>query len=456
MIINNFSELKEAVKNELNIVEVMQGVVDIDRHGNGICPFHSDNRKGNFKVDFKTNRYKCFACGASGDALQYLQMDRGTDFITTVYEAGYELGLICEDEMKRKKVMPNVREYAKLNRTGIKRCKHTPKKTDVIKSTAIKKDLSDEDIELYDLVYRVFGKYCGLDEADMEHLICERLVGSDRLSDYFSLRNVSEKKAIEKTVALLNKKGVSKDDIVKVPGFALNKEGNVCLASYIRGLAMKARNAQGKVVGIQVRTEIKDKKYLWLSSSNKGGSGSSTPLAVEYPEMIVENGVLNLEKTLASTTNSILITEGKFKATSLCNNYNSVSLGLAGINNWRNKVRKDFMAITDKKDFDNLVIFADADCCYNPSIFLQFKEMVAIELYGFKKDIYVAYWNIENGKGVDDVINNGNDDCIKYMKFEEYCSLYNKYLIKTQHLNEDKITEHKEAKTSIYNEIFNL
>ena len=91
-----------------------------------------------------------------------------------------------------------------------------------------------------------------------------------------------------------------------------------------------------------------------------------------------------------------------------------MSIGIAGINNWRKKVKKDYNFITSKKNFKNLVIFADADCCYNPSIFIQFKEMLAQELQGIKQDVYVAYWNITLGKGIDDVIHSGEEDSIKY------------------------------------------
>lgn len=449
MNITNFDELRDAVKANLNIVEVLRNYTEVDYRGNGICPFHSDTRKGNFKVYSNTNRYKCFACGANGDALQVIQLQRGKDFITTIYELGYELGLICEDEMKNKRIMPNVRAYKELKTNGVKQYKHAPKKQEVYKSTS-KKELTDDEISLFDITYRIFSKYCGLDESDMEHLICDRMVGSDRLSDYFSIRNVKEKGAIEKTVSLLEKKGYTKEDIIKVPGFALNKKGEVCLASYVRGIGMKARNAEGKVVGIQVRTELEDKKYLWLSSSSKGGASCSTPIAVEYPKNIIENGILNIEKTIADTNDTICITEGKFKATAMAREFNSVSIGIAGINNWRKKVRKDYQLISSKKNFKNLVVFPDADCCYNPSIFIQFKEMLALELQGIKQEVYIAHWNIKYGKGIDDVIHTGEEQAIKYLKFEDYCILFNKFLL------EANMVETKEEKTEIYNKIFNL
>ena len=107
-MINNFEELKNEVKARLNVTDLLREITQIDHKGNGICPFHNDRRKGNFKVHQKSNTFRCFACDVKGDALYLMQIRRGTDFVTTVYELGYELGLICEDEMKNKRIMVNV------------------------------------------------------------------------------------------------------------------------------------------------------------------------------------------------------------------------------------------------------------------------------------------------------------------------------------------------------------
>lgn len=455
-MINNFEDLKNEVKASLNILVSMNGVSDLDSRGNGICPFHTDHKKGAFKVRALTNTYKCFACGASGDALDIEQHKRNLSFIDTVYEIGYEMNLICFEEYKKRKIIPEARAYGKFI-GGTQKQTITNFRPNVVNPVLRpeKKELTGEEIELYDLTYRVLGKYCGLDSNDLEHLIAERLVGSDRLADFFSLRDLSDKKAIEKTVTLLNKKGIDNDKIVQVPGFTYNKKGEVCLSSYIRGLAMKVRNAEGKVIGIQVRTEIQDKKYLWLSSSSKGGSGCSTPLAVEYPKMIVEDGLLNIEKTVADTTKTLFITEGKFKAISLCKNFNAITFGIAGINNWRGKVKKDFELINSIREFNKIIVFADADTAYNPNIFLQFKEMLEVELKGFKGDIIVAYWNIENGKGIDDVINNGLEDNVNYMMLDEYNELYSTYVVKLQEFS-NKVTDDKDKKINTYNKIFSI
>lgn len=39
----------------------------------GLCPFHSDRRKGNFRVNIENGAFKCFSCSArGGDIISYI------------------------------------------------------------------------------------------------------------------------------------------------------------------------------------------------------------------------------------------------------------------------------------------------------------------------------------------------------------------------------------------------
>ncbi len=61
--------------------------VALERRGNndswGCCPFHKE-KTASFHI--RKNRYKCFGCGASGDAIDFLQMTRGLKFHDAVEE----------------------------------------------------------------------------------------------------------------------------------------------------------------------------------------------------------------------------------------------------------------------------------------------------------------------------------------------------------------------------------
>jgi DNA primase len=51
----------------------------------GLCPFHSDNKPGSFRVNLTTGAYKCFACGcAGGDVVAFTMSLYGLNFVTAV------------------------------------------------------------------------------------------------------------------------------------------------------------------------------------------------------------------------------------------------------------------------------------------------------------------------------------------------------------------------------------
>lgn len=64
----------QEVKSKADCVEVIGQFLDLKREGNNMvacCPFHNE-RSPSFKVEKKENFYKCFGCGKSGDAIQFL------------------------------------------------------------------------------------------------------------------------------------------------------------------------------------------------------------------------------------------------------------------------------------------------------------------------------------------------------------------------------------------------
>lgn len=53
----------------------------------GLCPFHDDQHRGNFRVNLDTGAFCCFACGAKGgDILAFHQRRHGLTFQSTLRE----------------------------------------------------------------------------------------------------------------------------------------------------------------------------------------------------------------------------------------------------------------------------------------------------------------------------------------------------------------------------------
>jgi DNA primase len=69
----------------------------------GLCPFHSDSSPS-LSVNLQTGLFKCFACGAAGDAFAFYQKLKGVDFPTAVLELGAEAGLTDEGPMRQQVV----------------------------------------------------------------------------------------------------------------------------------------------------------------------------------------------------------------------------------------------------------------------------------------------------------------------------------------------------------------
>lgn len=65
------------------IKDVVGDYVKLQRKGEswtGLCPFHNDRHVGNFFVNPKKNIYRCFACNAGGDSIEFIERMEGVDY----------------------------------------------------------------------------------------------------------------------------------------------------------------------------------------------------------------------------------------------------------------------------------------------------------------------------------------------------------------------------------------
>ena len=76
----------DRVKDAIDMVELVGQRSELRRAGrgwSGLCPFH-DERSPSFSVNAENKLYYCFGCGASGDAIQFVQETEGLDFKETI------------------------------------------------------------------------------------------------------------------------------------------------------------------------------------------------------------------------------------------------------------------------------------------------------------------------------------------------------------------------------------
>jgi DNA primase len=76
------NSLKEKVLEAIDIVEIVGERVQLSRRGKeyvGLCPFHDDHRPS-LSVSPRKQIFKCWSCGAGGDAIKFVQLYERVEF----------------------------------------------------------------------------------------------------------------------------------------------------------------------------------------------------------------------------------------------------------------------------------------------------------------------------------------------------------------------------------------
>jgi DNA primase len=90
----------ERIREQTDIVEVVGRHVGLKKSGKqwkGLCPFHEE-RSPSFYVDPVRRSFKCFGCGAWGDAFDFLQRVEGVGFLSAVRSLGARVGVALPDQ----------------------------------------------------------------------------------------------------------------------------------------------------------------------------------------------------------------------------------------------------------------------------------------------------------------------------------------------------------------------
>lgn len=111
----------EQIKSTTNIVEVIGQFVKLKKDGAnmvGLCPFHNE-KSPSFKVSETKNIYKCFGCGKSGDAINFLNEHENINYIDAIKWLANKYHIQIEDKVKEfqkpiprlEKLSPETIEY---------------------------------------------------------------------------------------------------------------------------------------------------------------------------------------------------------------------------------------------------------------------------------------------------------------------------------------------------------
>jgi len=86
-----------------DIVDVISEHLSLEKRGKelvGLCPFHADH-KPSLYVSPAKQIFKCFACGAGGDVLKFVQMKENLTFPQSVERLAERAGIRIEPLRKR-------------------------------------------------------------------------------------------------------------------------------------------------------------------------------------------------------------------------------------------------------------------------------------------------------------------------------------------------------------------
>ena len=99
---------EEKIKSAANVVDVIGEYIELRPRGveyQGLCPFHDDKTLGNFSVNPNKGVYKCFACGAGGDAIKFLMEYKDTKFTygEALHYLAHKYSIYIDDEDEHEK-----------------------------------------------------------------------------------------------------------------------------------------------------------------------------------------------------------------------------------------------------------------------------------------------------------------------------------------------------------------
>jgi DNA primase len=110
----SLDDLKQKIKEEIPISSVIGNYLSIKRSGSAmvsLCPFHGDT-KPSMNINDSKKIFKCFACGAAGDAITFVMKHRSLDYVEALKEICQKQGINFDSYQEERKVNPKM-EMAK-------------------------------------------------------------------------------------------------------------------------------------------------------------------------------------------------------------------------------------------------------------------------------------------------------------------------------------------------------
>jgi len=431
-----YDELFEKVK-ELPIDKVFRDygfkLYQVGQSYNTYSPFRKDAALTSFTISPSIGIFKDWVIdGYTGDSIKFISLLYNLSYFEACFHIALTEGFIDEETynsvINNKRKPKNIQIYEqKYNK---------PKK--------IENNIADA-TTLND-VFNIFISCCKLSEKHKEHLMVERNLTEDEIKE-FQFFTFPSRAIIRTFIRKITDKYENQDVLETIPGFYKRvKDANFTFMKYT-GIGIPIKNVYGEIVGIQIRKDtIKDneQRYGWFSSSfaiedmkgeNEKGTSSGSPIDVVYPKELKSKG--------------IFITEGKFKAIKIAEQYNSICLSVQGISTWRpiiniiENLEKQVKQQNPDWYIKRIYSAFDADICRNINVYNQLKNMTDTIEKQFDINVEYLYWDLNYGKGIDDLFNDEKHDKVQNIKKEIFDNYYKELIEKVLELNPEIESESK-------------
>jgi DNA primase len=151
----SFEQLKDRIR-ETPISSIISQYMSLNKKGanlEGLCPFHPDS-KPSLKVNDTKGMFKCFVCGAGGDAITFVKDFTKVEFVDALKEIAGKLGLPFEEYQKEKKKNPRTEMAFRVLNASVKLYKRVSTQNPEHYTAFIeKRKLNEDSIEKFHIGY---------------------------------------------------------------------------------------------------------------------------------------------------------------------------------------------------------------------------------------------------------------------------------------------------------------
>ena len=150
-----FEQLKDRIR-ETPISTIVGQYIPLNKKGanlEGLCPFHPDS-KPSIKVNDAKGMFKCFVCGAGGDAITFVKDFTKVEFVDALKDIAGRIGLPFEEYQKEKKKNPRVEMAFRVLNASVKLYKKVAdQKPEPYTSFIEKRKLNADSVEKFQIGY---------------------------------------------------------------------------------------------------------------------------------------------------------------------------------------------------------------------------------------------------------------------------------------------------------------